>query len=243
RALGSIENPQDLQSLKPIGADWGALADAIEEMAAFLDEGLAFGERDWHCSRPIGNRDLIAPFDRVRKELQFLTPALTVVEHGHGPVADEYQLLLLEGMQPRHKDMGIDAVGKAQMRGCHIGDSTMQVASSRRPDFICQVGRHRQDHRNIGRGKAREKILLAPTLAERERIRIDVEQSAERARSGQFLELEKAGMILQQVADHQDATLRLGERAQLLRFTEVERERLLDENMLAGIEPAPNQMT
>src|SRR5262249_42724232 len=50
-------------------------------------------------------------------------------------------------------------------------------------------------------------------------------------------------MILQQVADHQDATLRLGERAQLLRFTEVERERLLDEDMLAGIEPAPNQMT
>src|SRR5215471_16116440 len=48
-------------------------------------------------------------------------------------------------------------------------------------------------------------------------------------------------MILQQVADHQDASLRLGERAELFRFTEVERERLLDEDMLAGVEPAPNE--
>src|SRR5262249_59038607 len=181
RALGSIEAPQDLQALNPIGSDWGALANAMEEMAAFLDEGLAFDKRDWHRSRLIGNWDLVAPFDRMRKELQFLAPALTVVEHGHGPVADEYQLLLLEWMQPRHEDMGIDAVGKAQMRGCHIGDSTMQVASSRRPDFIWQVGRQRQDHHTIVRGKATENILLAPQLAEIEPIRIDVEQSAERA--------------------------------------------------------------
>src|SRR5262245_38081855 len=48
-------------------------------------------------------------------------------------------------------------------------------------------------------------------------------------------------MILQQVADHQDASLRLGEHAQLLRFTELERKRLLDEDMLTGVEPAPNQ--
>jgi hypothetical protein len=43
------------------------------------------------------------------------------------------------------------------------------------------------------------------------------------------------------VADHQHASLRLRERAELLRFTEVERERLLDKDMLAGIEPAPNE--
>src|SRR5262249_1725272 len=90
RPLGRIKNPQDLQSLKPIGANWSALTDAIEEMAAFLDERLALDERDWHRSRLVGNRNLIAPFDPGRKELQFLVPALTVIKHGHGPIADEY---------------------------------------------------------------------------------------------------------------------------------------------------------
>ena len=49
-------------------------------------------------------------------------------------------------------------------------------------------------------------------------------------------QLEEGRVVLQQMADHEPPVEALGELAQLLRLGDVERKRLLDEDVLAGLE-------
>ena len=79
-------------------------------------------------------------------------------------------------------------------------------------------------------------VLLAPHLSEVEPVRIDVLQPAERALAHQFPQLDERRVVLQQVADHQPPVLALGEAAQLLGLGDGQRQRLLDEDVLAGFE-------
>ena len=64
---------------------------------------------------------------------------------------------------------------------------------------------------------------------------------AEFALAHQAPELEESGMVLKQMSDHQASVEPFGQFAQLLGLTNVERERLLHEDVLARPERLPGE--
>ena len=83
--------------------------------------------------------------------------------------------------------------------------------------------------------EAPERVLFAPHFAEVEAVGVDGLQPSERAFAHQFARANEGRMILQEMADHEAAILALGELGELLRLGHVERQRLLDEDVLAGL--------
>ena len=73
-------------------------------------------------------------------------------------------------------------------------------------------------------------------LAEVEPVRVDVVDVAELAGVGDRLELVDAGVVDEQVADHQDLAAALGRRDRPLGVLDRVGERLLDQAVLAGVE-------
>jgi len=82
------------------------------------------------------------------------------------------------------------------------------------------------------RGEAPENVLLAPHLAEVEAVGIDVAQAAQGALTDEGAYADEGGVVLQQVADHEDEAALPGLRHQFRALGMIERERLLDEDML-----------
>ena len=62
-----------------------------------------------------------------------------------------------------------------------------------------------QDHRDVVRAEAPQRVLVGAQLAEVQAVGVDVVDVAELARVGDLLELAHARVVLEQVADHQHA--------------------------------------
>jgi len=96
-------------------------------VAALVAQGFGFLQGDGHASGLARLGLAVDPVDGMRIERQLVLPGQAVVEHGHGLVADDDQLLLLEGMEPGDIDMGADAGGEAQMHDGGVGDGGMEM--------------------------------------------------------------------------------------------------------------------
>jgi len=82
-----------------------------------------------------------------------------------------------------------------------------------------------------------QRVLVGAKLAEIEPVAVDVEDVvAELAVVGQLLERAQARVVLEQVADHQRAAGSGGGVDRALRVGDLDRKRLLDEAVLAGLE-------
>ena len=167
---------------------------------------------------------------------QLLPPAFAVVEDGHGAFAHDDQLLLLEGMEPRHENVGVLAARKREMRGGDVGHRLRQVVGADRGDAFGLLADQRQDHRNVVRREAPQDALLAPDLPEIEPARVEVAQPAELAVAYRLLQPDEGSVVLQQMADHQGAFALSRDSAQRLGMADVERQRLLDEDVLCRLQ-------
>ena len=126
-ALPGLKHGQYGQTLAAVGAGVGANRNRLQEVPAFVAQGLGFRQRDRLTGRLARRGLAIDPVDGMRKKRQLLLPRQTIVEHRHRLVADDDKFLLLEGVQPGHIDVGIDAIGEAQVHRGRVGDGWMKV--------------------------------------------------------------------------------------------------------------------
>ncbi len=217
-------------------------AHAIEKMLALKLQRLAFFER--HRLRlGLGRHGLrVAPFDAMRIEQQLARPRLAVVEHGHGAVADHDELLLLERMQPRHMNMRAFAAGEGEVRRRHVGDGAVQVIAALRRHAFGLLRNQSENHRHVMRRERPKRVFFAPDAAEIEAVGIDVLQPSERALAHHLFQFQEGRMILQQMADHEPPVAPLGQLDKNLGLAHIERQRFLDEHVLAGFERGARQV-
>ena len=94
----------------------------------------------------------------------------------------------------------------------------------------------REDHRDVVGAEAPERVLVGADAAEVEPLPVDVADVPERALVDHLPQLADAGVVLEQVADHQDPVVLLGEGHDALGVGEVLGQGLLDEAVLAGLD-------
>ncbi len=99
-----------------------------------------------------------------------------------------------------------------------------------------------QEDGDVVRAEAPERVLVRSCLAEVEAVAVDVVDLAELTRVGELLELADAGVVLEQVSNHQRAIGAFGGRDHALCVGDRERERLLDEAVLASGEHALGEL-
>ena len=93
-----------------------------------------------------------------------------------------------------------------------------------------------QDHREVVDAERPQRVLVLADLAEVLAVAVDDEHLAELARVDELLHLLHARVVEEEVAGHEDEPARLGEADQLLHLRDPHRRRLLDEDVLAGLE-------
>ena len=81
-----------------------------------------------------------------------------------------------------------------------------------------------------------ERVLVGADRAEVHALAVDVVEPAELLAADHLLEARDDRVVLEQVPDHQHALVRRGERDQLLGVADLEREGLLDVDVLAGLQ-------
>ena len=95
-----------------------------------------------------------------------------------------------------------------------------------------------EDHGQVVHAERPERVLVRAHDPEVLPVAVDAEHFAELARVDQFLQLQHAGVVEQQVARHQDEVACVGERDELVHLGRVHRGRLLHHHVLAGFERA-----
>lgn len=240
-AQAALRRPQHAQhphALVAIGARTPARGAAFEEVLTLLTQRLLLGNLHvLHVHRARRRDAAVHPGDVVAREHQLLAPRPGVVEHQHAVAADQRQLLFLERVQPTDVHVGAHAARERHRRQCGVGHPgsehrLAQAANLRRQ----RVSDQRQNHRQVVRGEAPEDVLLLPEPAEVEPVRGDVPQPSQLAAGDEPPRLPDAGVVLQKVAHHQDRAARLRRGRELLGFLHVERNRFLDEHVLAGVQ-------
>src|SRR2546425_142250 len=104
-------------------------------MEAFGSERFLVFIWNWLCLCLVRQGYLISPFDRMWVQEQ-LVLLLYIVEHRHLAVSDNHQLLLFEGMEPRHKDVSFDAAEKTKKADRHISNLFMEVVPALGADAL-----------------------------------------------------------------------------------------------------------
>ena len=97
-------------------------------------------------------------------------------------------------------------------------------------------------HRHVVRAQRPERVLVRPQHAQVEPVRVDVADVAQLAAVDELLERLHAGVVLEQVADHQHPLARSRGGHDLLGLLDRLRERLLDEAVLAGLQHPQRQL-
>ena len=93
-----------------------------------------------------------------------------------------------------------------------------------------------EDHREVVHAERPERVLVRAHDPEVLPVRVDAEHVAELAGVDELLQLAHARVVEQQVAGHQDEVALGGERDELVHLGALHRRRLLDEDVLAGLE-------
>src|SRR4051794_34998553 len=228
------QHPEHAQPLAAIGARPRAGAHAIEEVQALLPERLRRLERDRHRLRLRGHRHIVLPLDFVRIEQELSLPWLAIIEHRHPVGADNDEALLLIRVEPRYKDVRLLAARESQVRRRYVGDRPVQEIAADGLDLHRLGADERKDHRYVVWGEGPQDVLLAPDLSEVEAARVDILQPSEPALADEVAQLQERRVVLQDVPDHEAPVEPLGEGANLLRLLDLQRQRLLEEDVFAG---------
>ena len=127
-----------------------------------------------------------------------------------------------------------------------LGKRRKQKTTSSIPGWIdalpwarCELGvlvEEVEDHRQVVDAERPERVLVRADDPEVDAVAVDAEHVAELAGVDQLLQLQHARVVEQQVARHQHAVCARRERDQLVHLDRAHRGRLLDEDVLAGLE-------
>ena len=93
-----------------------------------------------------------------------------------------------------------------------------------------------EDHREVVHAERPERVLVLADDPEVLAVAVDAEHVAELAGVDELLQLQHAGVVEEQVPGHQRQVALLGEGDELLHLLAAHRGRLLDEDVLAGLE-------
>ena len=126
--------------------------------------------------------------------------------------------------------------GKPEAHQARVGDPVVQVRRATYGHLFRHLAHQPQEERDVVGGEAPERVLLGAHAPEVQSVRVQVQELAERPLVDQLAELEDGGVVLEHVADHQDPLPRLGEIDDLLRVGDRDRQGLLDQDVLAGVE-------
>ena len=130
--------------------------------------------------------------------------------------------------------MRLLAARESQVRRRHVGDRPVQEIAADGLDLHRLGADERKDHRHVVWGEGPQDVLLAPDLSEVEAARIDILQPSEPALAHEVAQLQERRVVLQDVPDHEAPVEPLGEGAKLLRLLDLQRQRLLEEDVFAG---------
>jgi hypothetical protein len=109
--LTALQHRQDPQVFRTIGTWEITRPNTFQKMQAFRPYRLTRVDRDGSSFGATGDRDMVFPIDLVWVELE-LVVWFHIVEDRHLLIPDDHQFLLLEGVQPRHENMGVHPAGK-----------------------------------------------------------------------------------------------------------------------------------
>ena len=115
-------------------------------------------------------------------------------------------------------------------------DPLLQVVHPVRDGLARLLAEQPEDHREVVDAERPERVLVRADHAEVLAVAVDAGDLAERAGVDELLHLAEAGVVEEQVARHQHEVALLGERDELLHLLAAHRRRLLDEDVLAGLE-------
>ena len=132
--------------------------------------------------------------------------------------------------------------GEAQVAEDDVLDSGRQVGVAVRPALGRLLVEQVQDHREVVDAERREGVLVRADLPEVLPVRVEVEHLAELAGVHEPLQRLHGRVVEQQVAGHQHEAVRLGGGDEVLRVGRARRGRLLDEDVLAGLERPLRQL-
>src|ERR1019366_6326411 len=238
RALRGLKNLEHSHSRLAISERLLPRFHGTQEGQALVAKGLFRREWDLRAAVPNRHRCAVAPIDTLVVDDQLLTQ---IVETGHLFGADDYQSLLLEGVQPRNEDVGAHAIVKEKIRDRDVSNIRADVGSSAGNHLEGRIAHKAKDDCDVVRGEAPEDVLLATNLAEGEAIGVDIANLSEFAGCDQLAQLHYAGVVLKDMADHEDTAACTCEIDQLAAFLISKREGLLNENVLTCFESPPRQ--
>src|SRR4051794_9166680 len=244
RLLQPLEDAHDAQAALAVRQRPAALAHARDEVLALQPQRLVVR----HPRRP----DVARARDVLAVGVGLLVEALVVdgdlalrvhvVERRHALGADDREAPLLVRVQPRQVQVRGDPGREAHEREDDVLDALAHVRLAARVELVGLLPGEVQQHRDVVRAEAPQRVLLRAQLAEVEPVAVDVVDVAELARVGDLLELVDAGVVLEQVADHQHAIGPPRRFDDALGARHRQRERLLDEAVLARLEHAHREL-
>ena len=208
-----------LESQRLVVADLGDV-DVAEVQGDELAVGLELGAR--------GGGALVVHGD--------LALRLHVVEHDHLLLAHHGDLAALVRVQPAHVQVPDHAALVLDVAEHHVLDVVLQVALAAGADLHRLVAGEVVEHRDVVRAEAPQGVLVGAHLAEVEPVGVGVEDLAQLAGVDELLHLGHGRVVLEQVADHELDAVLLGRVQEVLGVGGLERDGLLDERVLAGLE-------
>src|SRR4051794_13103662 len=238
RLLQPFEDAHDAQAALAVGQRPAALAHARDEVLALQPQRLIVR----HARRP----DVARARDVLAVGVGLLVEALVVhrdlalrvhvVERRHPLRADHRETPLLVRVEPRQVQVRGDPRREAHEREDDVLDALAHVGLAARVELVGLLVGEVQQHRDVVRAQAPQRVLLRAQLPEVQPVSVDVVDVAELARPGDLLEFVYARVVLQQMPDHQDPAGRARRLARALGVGGGLRERLLYEAVLARLE-------
>nr|WP_254126842.1 hypothetical protein [Aquihabitans sp. G128] len=127
------------------------------------------------------------------------------------------------------------------MGGGHVGHAAVEEAGSRGGHLVGLLADEGEQHGEVVGGEAPERVLLLADAPEVQAVGVEVAELAQRPPLHELLELQERRVVLQQVPHHQGAPGGGGRSHDRLGVGHRERQRLLHEDVLAGLERLDGQ--
>ena len=236
--MAEFQDLEDAEAFFAGGEGRDAVLDGGQEGLAFCLQGLLpdRGDVDGSALRLVGHGQAVLPVDRVGIKDQLRFDGRCIIEDEHAAAADDDELLLLEGVEPAHEDVGADARGELEV--CHgdVGDSGVEEIAADGIDVGRLLAGEAQDEGDVVRGEGPEDVLLAADLAQREAAGVDVLEAADFAGPDHLLQADDGGVVVQDVADEEGFLLLRGQADQGFAVGAGEGKGLFHEDVLAGVE-------
>ena len=131
-----------------------------------------------------------------------------------------------------------DPGGEAQVAEDHVLHARAHVGAPVRDALLGLLADQVQDHRDVVRAETPEGVLVGAQLAEVHAVAVDVVELAQLTAVDQLLQARHGGVVLEQVAHHQDPPRPLGRRDGAFGVGDGCREGLLHEAVLARLQHA-----